>query len=206
MSVRFRFDWVDAGPSPVMLARTTMASLSIKAGGSTVTSVLDRGHRIYSDEIIVPLFHVAEWLVTNWWHLWHEVRDTGEQRPGFDARHNLAFAGGGFVLPNLTMTPTAGRMHLQWTRYKPRHARIDSSTRDRKASSARRWKQNSGTVSTPCSSGFTAVPGPTLPRATSAAPGTRSTTSTPTNWSSAARLRCSAWIPSTYATRLRTGS
>ena len=125
MNVRFRFGWVDAGPSPDVLARTTMASLSIKAGSSTVTSVLDRGHRIYRDEIIVPLFHVAEWLVTNWWHLWYEVRDTGEQRPGFDARHNLAFAGDGFVLPNLTMTPTAGRMHLQWTRYKPRYARIE---------------------------------------------------------------------------------
>lgn len=37
-----------------------MASLSIQAGGSTVTSVLDRGHRSYRDEIIVPLFPVAE--------------------------------------------------------------------------------------------------------------------------------------------------
>ena len=125
MSVRFRFDWVDAGPSPDRNAQATMASLSIQAGGSTVTSVLDRGHRSYRDEIIVPLFPVAEWLVTNWWHLWYEVRDTGEQRPGFDARHNLAFAGDGFVLPNLTMIPTSGRMHLQWTRYKPRYARIE---------------------------------------------------------------------------------
>ena len=44
-----------------------MASFSIKAGGSTVTSVLDRRDRIYSDEIIVPLFHVAEWLKQQYW-------------------------------------------------------------------------------------------------------------------------------------------
>ena len=107
-----------------MLAQFTMATLSVEAGGATVTSVLDRKNRIYSDEVVVPLFSVAEWLITNWWHIWYEVEDTGEQRPEFESRHNLAFAGDGFVLPSLTMTPVSGRMQLQWTAYKPRHARI----------------------------------------------------------------------------------
>ena len=125
MSVHFRFGWVDAGPSPDKLAQSTMATLSVKAGDATVTSVLDRANRIYSDEVVVPLFSVAEWLVTNWWHIWYEVGDASEQRPAFESRHNLAFAGDGFVLPNLNMIPTSGRVHLQWTRYKPRHARIE---------------------------------------------------------------------------------
>ena len=125
MSVRFRFGWVDAGPSPDILAQSTMATLSVEAGGATVTSVLDRGNRIYSNEVVVPLFSVAEWLVTNWWHIWYEVEDTGEQRPGFASRHNLAFAGEGFVLPSLTMTAASGRMQLRWAAYKPLHARIE---------------------------------------------------------------------------------
>ena len=125
VNVRFRFGWVDAGPSPDVLARSTMATLSIEAGGATVTSVLDRRNRIFSDEIVVPLFSIAEWLITNWWHIWCEIDDTSEQRPEFESRHNLAFAGDGFVLPSLTMTPTVGRMHVQWTRYKPRYARIE---------------------------------------------------------------------------------
>ena len=125
MSVHFRFGWVDAGPSPDKLAQSTMATLSVKAGDATVTSVLDRANRIYSDEVVVPLFSVAEWLVTNWWHIWYEVGDASEQRPAFESRHNLAFAGDGSVLPNLNMIPTSGRVHLQWTRYKPRHARIE---------------------------------------------------------------------------------
>lgn len=125
MSVHFRFGWVDAGPSPDKLAQSTMATLSVEAGGATVTSVLDRANRIYSDEVVVPLFSVAEWLVTNWWHIWYEVGDASEQRPAFESRHNLAFAGDGFVLPSLNMIPTSGRVHLQWTRYKPRHARIE---------------------------------------------------------------------------------
>ena len=125
MSVNLRFDWVDAGPSPDKLAQATMATLSVEAGGTTVTSVLDRANRIYSDEIMVPLFSVAEWLVTNWWHIWYEIEDTGEQRPEFACRHNLAFAGDGFVLPNLTITPVSGRMHLHWARYRPQHSRIE---------------------------------------------------------------------------------
>ena len=125
MSIRFRFGWVDAGPSPDILAQSTMATLSVEAGGATVTSVLDRGNRIYSNEVVVPLFGVAEWLVTNWWHIWYEIEDTGEQRPEFASRHNLAFAADGFVLPSLTMTAVSGRMQLRWVSYKPLHARIE---------------------------------------------------------------------------------
>ena len=125
MSVRFRFGWVDAGPSPDVLSQSTMATLSVEAGGTIVTSVLDRGNRIYSNEVVVPLFSVAEWLVTNWWHLWYEIEDTGEQRPEFASRHNLAFAADGFVLPSLTMTAASGPMQLRWAPYKPQHARIE---------------------------------------------------------------------------------
>ena len=125
MSFRLRFDWIDAGPSPDVIARSTMATLSIEADGATITSVLDRANRIYSDVVVVPLFSVAEWLVTNWWHLWYEVEDTNEQRPEFEHRHNLAFASDGFVLPSLTMTPAERRVTLHWDRYRPRHARIE---------------------------------------------------------------------------------
>jgi hypothetical protein len=125
MSIRFRFNWMDAGPSPDSMARHTMAALSIEAGDATITAVIDRRNRSYRDHVIVPLYHVAEWLVTNWWHIWYEVADTREQRPDFECRHSLAFAGDGFVLPNLHMVPESGRMHLRWTRYKPRHARIE---------------------------------------------------------------------------------
>ena len=102
-----------------------MATLSIEADGATITSVLDRANRSYSDAVVVPLFSVAEWLITNWWHIWHEVEDTNEQRPEFEYRHNLAFASDGFVLPSLTMTPADGRVSLHWERYRPRHARIE---------------------------------------------------------------------------------
>ena len=125
MSVRFRFDWVDTGPSPDALARDTMAALTIEAGNATVTSVLDRRNRVYRSHVVTPLFSVAEWLVSNWWHIWCEIEDAGAQRPDFESRHNLAFAGDGYVLPSLTMVPMSGRMQLRWTKRRPRHAGIE---------------------------------------------------------------------------------
>ena len=125
MSVHFRFNWVDVGPSPDKLAQSTMAALSVHAGDAIVTGALDRRSGIYSEQIIVPLFSVAEWLVTNWCHIWYEVGDTTEHSSEFESRHNLAFAGDGFVLPRLSMMLASGRIHLEWTRYKPEHARIE---------------------------------------------------------------------------------
>ena len=125
MSIRFRFDWVDAQPSPDGLARHTMAALSIDADGAAVTSVLDRLNRTYRDHVVVPLLSVAEWLVGNWWHLFHEIENRGEQKAGFEARHDLSFAGDGFVLPSLTMAPASDLIHLRWRRYRPAYARIE---------------------------------------------------------------------------------
>ena len=39
MSVRFRFEWVDAPPSPDDLARRTMAELCIELDGAVVTAL-----------------------------------------------------------------------------------------------------------------------------------------------------------------------
>ena len=126
MSVHFRFDWVDAGPSSDVLAQHTMAALSVAARGAVVTGALDRQSETYTRTVVVPLFSVAEWLVANWWHIWHEVGDVDKQpHPAFEARHNLAFAGDGFVLPSLRMTRATGRMRLEWARYSPEYARIE---------------------------------------------------------------------------------
>ena len=125
MTVRFRFDWVDPPPSPDLPAYRSMARLEIKVGGEIVTTVADHRRRTVRDRIVVPLFGVAEWLVCNWWHLFHEIEDTGQQKPGFASRHDLAFAGDGFVLPSLTMVPAAETVELRWRRRQEPHARVE---------------------------------------------------------------------------------
>ncbi len=104
--------------------RRTMAKFSIEAGGKTLTAVQDRQSRRYRKQIVVPLFVVVNWLVDNWWHLWHEPADMQKQRSGFDERHNLAYAGNGFLLPKLTIAPSSERIHLVANRWEPAHASI----------------------------------------------------------------------------------
>ena len=91
----FQYEWLDeVEPSADRIAQHTMARISIKVGGQVVTSVYDRYLKDYRDHIFVPLAHVAEWLAVNWWHLWYEAAIvSGEQRPGFLVRHDLAHAG-----------------------------------------------------------------------------------------------------------------
>ena len=103
-----------------------MAALRIDADSSTITAVVDRPDRSYSNTINVPLFSVAEWLVLNWFSIWHELADAGEQSLDFDSRHNLGVAGDGFALPRLLISPASSeRMYLEWTGYRPQHSRIE---------------------------------------------------------------------------------
>lgn len=126
MTVRFRFEWIDAGPSPDKLAQVTMAALRIDVESSTITAVIDRSDRRYSETINVPLFSVAEWLVLNWFSIWHEVADAGEHSLDFDSRHNLSVAGDGFALPRLLISPASSqRMNLEWEDHRPQHSRVE---------------------------------------------------------------------------------
>ena len=126
MTIRFQFEWIDSGPSPDKLAQVTMAALGIHSESAAITGVIDRLDRRYSETINVPLFSVAEWLVLNWFSIWHEVADSNERSSEFQARHNLAFAGDGFVLPQLFIAPASSeRMHLEWVGYRPEHARVE---------------------------------------------------------------------------------
>ena len=132
MSFRFDFDWAGAAPSSDALARHSMAKVMIEADGEIVTSVVDRRRRavgnrfVARDHVVVPLIGIAEWLACNWWHIFHEIGDAaGQPKPDFAFRHDLAFAGDGFILPRLTMAAASGAIDLRWRRYKPEHASIE---------------------------------------------------------------------------------
>ena len=125
MSIRMEFDWVDDAPrSSDALAQSTMATLAIEVDGRTVTSLLD-GHRSSRNHVVVPLVHVAEWLVGNWWRILYEVENERTPRSGFAEAHDLAFVGEGFLLPKLTIASVAaGQMRLRWTGHQPSHSEI----------------------------------------------------------------------------------
>ena len=117
-------EWVDLPVCSDETARRTMAKLKIVVNGKLVTAVKDRrGDR---EHVLVPLHQMAEWLVANWYPLFHEVEDTADsQREGFENRHNLAFAGDGFILPPLEIVPTDGALAMRWNRSTPEYSEIE---------------------------------------------------------------------------------
>ena len=125
MTVRFEFDWFDSGSSPDRLSELTMAELRITADKRAITAVVDRLTNTYRESVIIPLFNIADWLVANWCNIRYEVADMEGQDPEFASRHNLAWAGSGFALPELTITPASEtRMQLKWVRSDLQYAQV----------------------------------------------------------------------------------
>ena len=121
------YEWCDDTEDSLdRVSQHTMSKVTIKVGDQNITSVYDRYLKDYRDHIFVPLSHIAEWLAVNWWHLWHEPASvSGEQHPGFSSRHDLSYAGNGFVLPRLTFTPFGNRIRLVAEPWSPKHAPLE---------------------------------------------------------------------------------
>lgn len=119
----FDYKWVDAPPYPDPIVHNTMARLKIKVGDQVATW-LRAGSR-HREHIEVPMAHVAEWIVVNWWHLYYEA-DTvyGSSRPGFSSRHDLSYAGNGFVFPRVVFRPEGERVVVANESWDAKHAHI----------------------------------------------------------------------------------
>ena len=113
--LRFEIDWVDAqGVSGPELC-ATWASLRMLVGDSAVTRVLDARAQTVREFVYVPLYPLAEWLVTNWWFLSYEVATPAKEgNPDFHRRHALNANREGYAFPNLEVVPSGTRTHIVW--------------------------------------------------------------------------------------------
>ncbi|MCY4672311.1 MAG: ImmA/IrrE family metallo-endopeptidase [Bacteroidetes bacterium] len=120
----FDYKWVDARPYPDPIAHNTMAHLTINVGDQVATWL--RAGNKYVEHIEVPMAHIAEWIVVNWWHLYHEA-DTvsGSSRSGFSSRHDLSYAGNGFVFPRVVFRPEGEHVVVSNERWYAKHAHIE---------------------------------------------------------------------------------
>ena len=118
--IRFEFDWLSAeGVAGPELA-ATMASLRIQAGESTITRVLDERSRTVRDAVFVPLYPLAEWLVSNWWFLLYEYENPlKETDRGFGRRHSMNSGREGYGYPDLQIVSSGHLVRLIWKRDRP---------------------------------------------------------------------------------------
>ncbi len=137
----FEYDWIDAGPYPDPVSEHTMARLWIRLDeDDAATYLYDRYKKRYAESIVVPLAQLAEWITTNWFHVWHEVDTISEKpRAGFASRHDLSYAGSGFVFPRVIFDPVGqDNIHVRTRSWTPKHSPIEflsefehTMTRDR---------------------------------------------------------------------------
>ena len=84
-----------------------MGQLVIEAGGRNLTAGFDwaNGAGNYSPGPFVSGYHLAAWLVWNWWRLRWEPRPTlqGPLPVAWEYAHGLSSVGGGYLWPNITI-------------------------------------------------------------------------------------------------------
>ena len=115
MPVEFETEWVDANAVGAPELSATWASLLVRVDDFVITRVVDRVDTVRS-RVYVPLYPLAESLVSNWWFLLHEVENPVKaEDAAFKRRHALVSAKEGYAFPNLQVTPSGTRMRLTWT-------------------------------------------------------------------------------------------
>lgn len=116
-AIRFDADWQDGKGIAGEELSETFASLRIDVKGQLLTHVIDKRAQTTRDHIFVPLYSVAEWLVTNWWFINYESENPKKKTdPAFTHRHSWGATTDGYALPDLTITTSGSQTHLRWGR------------------------------------------------------------------------------------------
>jgi hypothetical protein len=101
----------DDGADPALDA--TVGRFSISAADTPLTA-----YRTYQgregNELVIPLYDIAEWIAVNWWALLHEPRKEDEVEDDFEfrSRHWLGCAREGFALPDVWLLPAGELMNI----------------------------------------------------------------------------------------------
>ncbi len=118
--ISFEFDWIDPEGINGPELSATWASLQIRADDSVVTRVLDMRGETERDSVYVPLYPLAEWLVSNWWFITCEIQNPAKEgSPDFRRRHSMAASRDGYAFPNMEMVPYGSRTLIVWKRDAP---------------------------------------------------------------------------------------
>jgi hypothetical protein len=130
MPLKLQYEWIDPAGAKGRELRATWARLEIEIDGHVVTRAIDDVSRSVRDSVYLPLYPLAEWLVTNWWFLLYEVEPrrfgAGD---GYYGRHSLRSAGEGFALPALLFSPTGSTIQALWRPADLDHHRLEFTER-----------------------------------------------------------------------------
>ncbi len=109
------YDWEPAEGVKTPELRATWARLKMVVDGHVVTQVSDASSRSVRPILYLPLYPLAEWIVSHWFALFCESEVPGKADPrDFRRRHALRFASEGFALPDLEIVPEGRSIRMAW--------------------------------------------------------------------------------------------
>jgi Zn-dependent peptidase ImmA (M78 family) len=77
--------------------------------------VLDHEVRTVRDGVYLPLYPLAEWIVSNWWRLLFEIESSERLKdPLYERRHNFRWAREGYSVPPLELRPLGELLLIKW--------------------------------------------------------------------------------------------
>jgi hypothetical protein len=142
MPLKLQYEWIDPAGAKGRELRATWARLEIEIDGHVVTRAIDDVSRSVRDSVYLPLYPLAEWLVTNWWFLLYEVEPrrfgAGD---GYYGRHSLRSAGEGFALPALLFSPTGSTIQALWRPADLEHQRLEFTERGHATIDAQEFRE-----------------------------------------------------------------
>jgi hypothetical protein len=127
-TVEFRVTWPTAPPPATgyPLLDDTLGRLKIKIGDTKVATRYRTDNNNEGDELLLPTYELAEWIVANWWPLLYEPRKREDylDDPDYRSRHWLGAARRGFALPNLWLCPAGDKIEITGSAAQLRFARL----------------------------------------------------------------------------------
>lgn len=104
-------EWIDRQGGILDEYEATFSRFSLQSNNICLTQVHDveQNSRPY---IYIPAYPVAEWLVFNWWSLFHEVENPLKRSLDLSSRHNLISGSDGYAVPNMIFYPQGEEIRI----------------------------------------------------------------------------------------------
>lgn len=90
--------------------KASFAALELSCGEMHLVECIDPISEALRDRPLLSAYHLAEWLVANWWRIFFEF---GKASSDWQFSHKMTSIGGGYVWPNLTISSDGIRLLLR---------------------------------------------------------------------------------------------
>ena len=113
-SLSIECDFLEQQSAEDPVDRQTWAAVVIRVAGRIESRVWDRGAGSERNNLYVPAFPLARWLVANWWQVLYEPTTEGIPSSDWIRRHCIRSADSGLLLPHLRLFSTGPGLLARW--------------------------------------------------------------------------------------------